>query len=54
MCTHALPTLAAGFDTTAAEDPHATLMCMVNPTNPTGDYMDVHTVRGGGGAGLPV
>jgi hypothetical protein len=37
--------VAAGFTTTSADDKGAKLMCMVNPTNPTGDYMDVEQVR---------
>lgn len=37
--------VAAGFTTTSADDKGAKLMCMVNPTNPTGDYMDVDQVR---------
>jgi len=36
---------AAGFTTVKAGDPNATLTCMVNPTNPTGDYMDVETMK---------
>ena len=37
--------VAAGFATTGADDAGATLMCMVNPTNPTGDYMTVETIK---------
>ncbi|KAM3567865.1 hypothetical protein VYU27_009998 [Nannochloropsis oceanica] len=35
---------AAGFTTTDATDPSASLLCMVNPTNPTGDYLTVEKV----------
>jgi hypothetical protein len=36
---------AAGWETTGADDATARLLCMVNPTNPTGDYMPVEQVR---------
>jgi histidinol-phosphate/aromatic aminotransferase/cobyric acid decarboxylase-like protein len=36
---------AAGFICTAANDRSATLLCIVNPTNPTGDYWDVETMK---------
>ena len=39
---------AAGFVTTGAEDATAKLLCMVNHTNPTGDYMNVEAVGTGG------
>mmetsp|Transcript_21839 Transcript_21839/g.31693 ORF Transcript_21839/g.31693 Transcript_21839/m.31693 type:complete len:389 (-) Transcript_21839:299-1465(-) len=38
--------IAAGFETTTHDDKEATLLCMVNPTNPTGDYMDCPTMMG--------
>ncbi|TFJ82504.1 hypothetical protein NSK_006183 [Nannochloropsis salina CCMP1776] len=36
---------AAGFTTTDASDASASLLCMVNPTNPTGDYMSVEAMK---------
>lgn len=36
---------AAGFTTVKAGDPNATLTCMVNPTNPTGDYYNVNEMK---------
>eukprot|EP00611_Tribonema_gayanum_P006573 TRINITY_DN15846_c0_g1_i1.p1 TRINITY_DN15846_c0_g1~~TRINITY_DN15846_c0_g1_i1.p1 ORF type:complete len:405 (-),score=121.84 TRINITY_DN15846_c0_g1_i1:77-1180(-) len=36
---------AAGFTTTDATDCSATLLCMVNPTNPTGDYWPVEQAK---------
>lgn len=35
----------AGFVTTAHDDASATLLCMVNPTNPTGDYLKVDAIK---------
>lgn len=32
-----------------AGDKEAKLLCMVNPTNPTGDYMDVEAVSDSAG-----
>ncbi|CAM9237264.1 unnamed protein product [Phaeothamnion confervicola] len=37
--------LAAGFATAPHDDGGATLLCMVNPTNPTGDYWTVPEMR---------
>ena len=34
-----------GFITSHARDPDAKLMCMVNPTNPTGDFMSLETIK---------
>lgn len=31
--------------TTGADDAGATLLCMVNPTNPTGDYLTVEAAK---------
>ncbi|CAM9677355.1 unnamed protein product, partial [Ectocarpus sp. 13 AM-2016] len=42
---YARSALAAGFTTAAATDRSATLMCLVNPTNPTGDYWGVEEMK---------
>lgn len=34
-----------GFTTAPRTDRSATLMCLVNPTNPTGDYWDVEEMK---------
>lgn len=39
------PTPLAGFTTTAHDDASATLLCLVNPTNPTGDYLTVEAMK---------
>lgn len=48
----------AGFETAPATDRSATLMCLVNPTNPTGDYWGVEEMKafieGGCDAGTTV
>jgi len=36
---------AAGFTTTLCDDRSAKLLCIVNPTNPTGDYWNVETMK---------
>jgi len=36
---------AAGFVRTSADDDSGNLMCLVNPTNPTGDYMRIHALK---------
>lgn len=36
---------ASGFVRTSADDSSATLMCLVNPTNPTGDYSRVEAMK---------
>jgi histidinol-phosphate/aromatic aminotransferase/cobyric acid decarboxylase-like protein len=36
---------AAGFVRTSADDDSADLMCLVNPTNPTGDYMRIEALK---------
>lgn len=36
---------AAGFVRTSADDDSANLMCLVNPTNPTGDYMRIEALK---------
>mmetsp|Transcript_30100 Transcript_30100/g.44009 ORF Transcript_30100/g.44009 Transcript_30100/m.44009 type:complete len:398 (+) Transcript_30100:258-1451(+) len=36
---------ASGFVRTSADDDSANLMCLVNPTNPTGDYMRVDALK---------
>ena len=35
---------AAGFSRSSAEDSDARLLCMVNPSNPTGDYLSVNKI----------
>ncbi|CAM9696335.1 unnamed protein product, partial [Choristocarpus tenellus] len=42
---YARSALAAGFETTSADDKSATLLCIVNPTNPTGEYWDLAKVK---------
>ncbi|CAM9751600.1 unnamed protein product [Ectocarpus sp. 6 AP-2014] len=42
---YARSALAAGFTTAASTDRSATLMCLVNPTNPTGDYWGVEEMK---------
>jgi len=36
---------ASGFVRTSADDDSANLMCLVNPTNPTGDYMRIEALK---------
>ena len=36
---------ASGFVRTSADDDSARLMCLVNPTNPTGDYMRIEELK---------
>ena len=36
---------ACGFVRTSADDDSADLMCLVNPTNPTGDYMHIDALK---------
>ena len=36
---------ASGFVRTSADDNNATLMCLVNPSNPTGDYWHVEVIK---------
>lgn len=42
---YARSALAAGFTTTASNDRSASLLCLVNPTNPTGDYWSVDEMK---------
>lgn len=55
---YARSALAAGFTTAPTTDRSATLMCMVNPTNPTGDYWGIEKMKafieGGCDAGTTV
>ncbi|CAN0587462.1 unnamed protein product, partial [Laminaria digitata] len=55
---YARSALAAGFETAPSTDRSATLLCMVNPTNPTGDYWGVEEMKafieGGCDAGTTV
>jgi len=37
--------VACGYKTLAADDPSATLLCMVNPCNPTGEYIPLDDVK---------
>lgn len=37
--------LTTGFTTAPATDRSATLMCLVNPTNPTGDYWGIQEMK---------
>lgn len=39
------PFPSIGFTTAASTDRSATLMCLVNPTNPTGDYWGVEEMK---------
>eukprot|EP00904_Undaria_pinnatifida_P008472 jgi/Undpi1/4755/HiC_scaffold_18.g08108.m1 len=55
---YARSALAAGFATAPSTDRSATLLCLVNPTNPTGDYWGVEEMKafieGGCDAGTTV
>lgn len=42
---YARSALAAGFMTAPANDRSATLLCVVNPTNPTGDYWGIEEMK---------
>lgn len=42
---YARSAIAAGFTTTRHNDRSATLLCVVNPTNPTGDYWTISEMK---------
>lgn len=42
---YARSALAAGFNTAPPGDRSATLLCMVNPTNPTGEYWNIKEMK---------
>ena len=37
--------VACGYKTLKSDDPSATLVCMINACNPTGDYMSIEEVK---------
>eukprot|EP00906_Rhabdomonas_costata_P018651 RCo027211 len=37
--------VSCGFKTLAADDPSATLLCMINPCNPTGEYLPLEQIK---------